>query len=228
MIEHAFNLNPTSKMIKHLRYTCYLLLLAGVAHSQEKTGKGKLFPQKPGIIINTTFNTLIEPDAGPTLGVEYRISNHFAVGMNVTGIFYAGTPIDRTDSARMGFRLQPEIKYFVNWGDDGDKQVYFSLMGLHKEMKYKAREHDTTNTSTFRIIDRKKIINAMSGNIGVQHYLGDKRHFIVDVYAGMGLRYRSTTPPLPVYNTEGAHYDFTTKDGYTLQVSFGIKLGYRF
>jgi hypothetical protein len=208
--------------MKYLLFICSLSLLAGIVNAQDKDEA--IFPAKPGLILGTAITTLQEPEAGPSLSVEYRITKGLAIGIEGTVFLYTLPETFVQQHSRSGFRIRPEIKFFPNLGQGEKKNLYFSLMYVYKRVGY----YDNAYFDGLPV-RKTKTVYAISPNVGLQCFLERSHHFILDMYAGLGLRRRKTE------SEEGyQEYDATDGfvildgDGYNPHLALGFKLGYRF
>ncbi|MBW8685021.1 hypothetical protein [Chitinophaga rhizophila] len=218
--------------MKHLLLTFYALIFSGVLLAQDAPPAAqKKGPARTGIILHTTLSTLTETDAGPSLGIEYRLLRSLAFSVDATALLYSLPDVYDDYYTRSGYRIRPEIKFFPAWGLKESRAFYVSLMGTYKRVG--SDEVDYDDEAYPHPVRRIKQVRALSANMGIQRYLGPQRRFMLELYAGLGLRHRRTTP-LPYYAEldekglfEGPHLTID-EDGYNPQVAFGFKLGYRF
>lgn len=215
---------PKPYNMKYFLLICCLSVLTGTVYAQEKSESERLFPLKPGIILSTSLSTLLEPEAGPSLGLEYRIIKGLAIGVEGTVFLYKMPETYEAHYSTSGFRIRPEIKYFPKWGQGKSMHVYFSLMGLYKQVRY--YEYDYYDGQ----VRKKKTATALSPNVGLQRYLDRSHHFIMDMYMGLGVRHRKTEPGDELlYDNFGRTSPIEIDvDGNNPHVAFGFKLGYRF
>lgn len=219
--------------MKHLLLACCLLFVGGIAVAQEKYDiKKKTIPSQKGWLLNTTLSSFTEPEGGPSLGMEYRFSETVAVGLDATALLYVLPDTYNDGMNRKGYRIRPEIKFFPSWWRNEHRSFYISLMGLYKDIRYDEQfySYDGTNNNAY-IVRQKKIVRALSANMGIQRYLGPDHRILLELYAGMGVRYRTITPGEPneyYYITDRIGPFSIDEDGYNPQIAFGFKLGYRF
>lgn len=213
--------------MKYFLLICCLSVLTYTVSAQEKNESGPLFPLKPGIILNTSPSTLHELESGPSLGLEYRITNGLAIAVEGTVLLYASPYAYSTQYSPGGFRIRPEIKYYPSRGRGKSIQLYFSLMGVYKQIRYEEIDYREYYIERLK---QKKTVTAISPNVGLQRFLDRSHHFIFDMYMGLGIRYRKTEPGDGwSYNDLGPASPFEIdEDGYNLHVAFGVRLGYRF
>jgi len=227
-------------MNKSLLCFCTFLLVVNLSYGQRsRYPKEGEFPLKPGLIISTNFLSLFEPEGGPTLGLEYRFGLHWAVAVDATALAYTMPEFYYHDERHTGYRFQPQVKYYLP-GRRHSFQMYVSLMGTYKSVHYNTKTngynyYDANNQYVYidpvKYREHKQVI-AGSANFGVQKILDKERHFMMEFYGGMGLRYkdRSGIPPAPGggnYDDEYYEYD-GLEDGIWPHVSYGIKFCYRF
>ncbi|ACU63848.1 hypothetical protein [Chitinophaga pinensis] len=218
-------------MKKHVLLAISILFIAGIAFAQEKkeekTGDKKTYSQK-GVLLNTTLSSLTEPEGGPTWGLEYRLSESVAIGAEVTAVLY--TFYDSYEEDRRGFRIRPEIKIFPSWWRNQHRSFYLSLMGTYKKTSYEDIHYVMPYPNVEPLPQKyEKSVYAGSANIGLQRYFGAKGRVVMDMYVGVGLRHRRTTPNESYYTESwGRPFFRIDEDGFNPQFAFGFKLGYRF
>ncbi|WP_110055283.1 DUF3575 domain-containing protein [Chitinophaga sp. S165] len=208
--------------MKYLLLICYLFLLTGIVNAQDSSEK--LFPAKPGFILNTPLTSLTEPEGGPSIGLEYRISEGLAIGIEGTAVLYEAFPfLYAQEYGKSGFRIKPEIKYFPAATRGKNGQLYFSLQGVYKQVRYTEVSEATGNS-----IRKERKVIAGSPNVGWQRYLDRSHRFILDMYLGLGVRHRKTEPDVWMGNQLYLGSRRIDVDGYDPHLAFGFKLGYRF
>src|SRR5688572_6453664 len=85
--------------------------LTSIVSAQDKSET--LSPVKPGFILSTPLTSLTETEGGPSIGLEYRILEGLAVGVEGMAVLYTTFPFAHPhEYAKSGFRIKPEIKYF--------------------------------------------------------------------------------------------------------------------
>jgi hypothetical protein len=194
-----------------------------------------VIPPKPGLVISTNVFSLHEFEAGPSLALEYRTSLHWAVILEGTALVYT---LDEGDYGT-GFRIQPELRYYFP-GKHRSFRGFFSLQGTYKQT--------TFQDSTFREVlsgsnptgidyepvyyEAKKRILAAGANIGFQVRLGRGDRIMIEMYAGLGLKFKDlfgkpagTVEPMdriiqiiPKFEEPGTY----------LHIPMGVRMGYCF
>ncbi len=208
--------------MKHLLLVCSLSLLTGIVNAQNSSEK--LFPAKPRFILSTSLTSLIESEGGPSVGLEYRIIDGLAIGIEGTAVLYTTFPfLYEHEYAKSGFRIKPEIKYFPAAARGKNGQLYFSLQGVYKQVRYNEFSEATGTT-----VRKEKKVIAGSPNVGWQRYLDRSHRFILDMYLGLGVRHRKTEPDVWLGNELFFGNRRIEVDGYDPHLAFGFKLGYRF
>ena len=226
-------------MNKYLLCICTTLLVANLSFAQRnRYPKEGEFPLKPGLIINTNFFSLFEPEAGPTLGLEYRFGLHWAVALDATALTYTMPEFYYHDERHTGYRLQPQVKYYLP-GKRHSYQMYVSLMGVYKSVNYNTKTdgyyyYDANNVGVYvdpvKYREHKEVF-AGSANFGVQKILDKERHFMMEFYGGLGFRYKTRTgiPPNPGDDYYDDYYEYDgVDDGFWPHATCGIKFCYRF
>lgn len=220
--------------MRYLYLVCTLLLFSHFVYAQEKTAAQPLFPLEPGLVLSTMPTSLVELEGGPSLGLEYRISETVAIGFDLTKVLYTmpGTYANRLGTS--GTRFRPEIKCFLWQGRESYKSIYISLMGMYKPVRARWTIWNDDKGQDERITG-KKTVSGLTANIGTQRYLDKKHRFVLDMFFGVGLRHVHMRPELAdlFYEKDlglgivnGAfHID---EEGYHATAAFGLKLGYRF
>lgn len=207
--------------MKYLLLICSMSLLTGIVSAQDNS------KTKPGFILSTPLTSLTEPEGGPSIGLEYRILEGLAVGVEGTAILYTVFPfVYDHEYAKTGLRIKPEVKYFPVATRGKNTELYFSLQGVYKQIRYSQFSSVAPVTSR-----KKRTVIAWSPNIGLQRYLDRSHHFILDMYLGLGIRYRKTEPGDEwMYDElfERERLVAIDEDGYNPHLGFGFKLGYRF
>jgi hypothetical protein len=225
-------------MNRYLLCICTILLVANLSYGQRnRYPKEGEFPLKPGLIINTNFFSLFEPEAGPTLGLEYRINLHLAVALDATALAYTMPEWYYHDGRHTGFRLQPQVKLYLP-GKRHSYQMYVSLMGTYKSVKYNTKTdgYDYYDGNVYVYHDpveyrEHKEVVAGSANFGVQKILDKEQHFMMEFFAGVGFRYktRSGAPSLPGSENDYNYDEYDgLADGFLPHATAGIKFCYRF
>lgn len=223
-------------MIRSLLIFCFTLLSVSSSFAQHSLmPKEGQFPRKPGLIISTNILSLVEPEGGPTIGLEYRASLHWAVAVDATALLYTMPDWYRHDDRHTGYRFQPQVKYYIS-GRHCRYNLYFSLMGMYKHVDYGRftdgyLDHDSESGEYVYVegirYPRKKDVVAGSANFGIQQYLGSERKMILEFYGGLGLRYQDRRGVPSLFESED--YDAAgISDGYFPHFTLGIKFGYRF
>ena len=215
-------------MKRHVLLAISILFISGVALAQEerKASEKKTFSRK-GLILNTTPSSLTEPEGGPSLGLEYRLSESIAIGLDATAIVYT-LPDMYDEEDRQGFRIRPEIKLFPSWWRNQHRAFYLSLMGTYKYTTYDDTYYIMPDATPYPQKYEKRIY-AGSANLGIQRYFGAEGRFMMDMYVGVGIRHRRTTPnDSYVYQSWETPLFRIDEDGFNPQFAFGFKLGYRF
>jgi hypothetical protein len=228
-----------------LRFLCLFLFIANLAVAQDKKFRWPkrpkpgpapvVIPPKPGLVISTNVFSLHEFEAGPSLALEYRTSLHWAVILEGTALVYT---LDEGDYGT-GFRIQPELRYYFP-GKHRSFRGFFSLQGTYKQT--------TFQDSTFREVlsgsnptgidyepvyyEAKKRILAAGANIGFQVRLGRGDRIMIEMYAGLGLKFKDlfgkpagTVEPMdriiqiiPKFEEPGTY----------LHIPMGVRMGYCF
>ncbi|SFE05599.1 Protein of unknown function [Chitinophaga sp. CF118] len=224
-------------MNRFLLCLCTFFFLANLSYGQRsRFPKEGQFPRKPGLIVSTNVVSLFEPEAGPTLGLEYRFALHWALAVDGTWMLYTMPELYKDDGRHTGYRIQPQIKYYFA-GRHRSFNGYISLMATYKDMKYTkmsdgGQYYNGTQTvyiDPAEYTQEKKII-AGSANVGIQKFLDEDRHFLIEFYGGVGLRYKERKNKglmdgVDYYNDDDF---FSFEDGVYPHLSLGIKFGYRF
>ncbi|SFO60815.1 hypothetical protein SAMN05428949_5988 [Chitinophaga sp. YR627] len=206
-----------------------ILFISGAAFAQEeKEAAEKKLPNRKGLILNTTLSSLTEPEGGPSVGLEYRLSESVAIGVDATAILYTLPETYEGENGRRGFRIRPEIKLFPSWWSNQHRSFYLSLMGTYRQTSYEDIHYRMPDAVEY-LVKYKKRVYAGSANLGLQRYFGAEGRFIMDMYVGVGLRHRRTTPNDSYYSESWETPFFRIdEDGFNPQFAFGFKLGYRF
>jgi hypothetical protein len=187
------------------------------------------------------------------LGYERSLSERFS-WFNEAGLRYRRSFLENADTALVkgfGFRAKSEIRYYMPraFGYEDVKTVLNGIY-LAANIFYKRESHNTEisyhpgKDSTLAAYDdfgvRKNIL-------GVNLLLGFQRklanHFLLDIYLGAGyrvrfikdsyLKYNKNTDALISaggYNIRSMMNEVDLKNGtsYSLSVTMGLRLGYRF
>ncbi|MRG46888.1 DUF3575 domain-containing protein [Chitinophaga sp. SYP-B3965] len=190
-------------MFRTLCFLCLFYLAASSAAAQNKRSHWPKRPQKrpppvvippkPGLVISSNLFSLHEPDGGPSLGLEYRASLHWAVMVEGTAILYTTVPRDAAESK--GFRIQPELRYYFS-GKHRTFRGFFSLQGMYKQTTFpdSTFKEVPSSTNPSRSVyesvyyESKKEVFGGSANIGFQARFGKANRFMVEMYAGLGLK----------------------------------------
>jgi hypothetical protein len=227
-------------MFRTLCFLCLFSLAASSAAAQErrfhwpkrpkKRPPPVVIPPKPGLIINSNLFSLHEPDGGPSLGFEYRVSLHWAVVVEGTALLYTLEP-DGADNGR-GFRIQPEVRYYFA-GKHRTFRGFFSLQATYKEKSY--RDSALVGTSirssdNERVyFEEKKQILGGAANIGFQKRFGKGDHFMFEMYAGLGLKQKDFYGrPGRIIEEKRLFVPDTDKPGGYPHIAMGARIGYAF
>lgn len=234
-------------MFRALCFLCLFSLVAFAIAAQDRKFRWPKRPQKrpppvvippkPGLIIHSNLFSLHEPDGGPSLGFEYRASLHWAVVVEGTALLYTVTP-EHADNGR-GFRVQPEVRYYFA-GKHRTFRGFFSLQGTYKEKTYQDSALIWVDNGTISGIPRrdqervyfeaKKRILAGAANIGFQARFGKGEHFMVEMYAGLGLKSKNFygRPPAMIDDKINWFVPDLDEPGDYPHIAMGVRIGYCF
>lgn len=196
------------------------------------------FPLEPGWLLTTDVSTLIQPEAGPTFGAEYRIDLHWAVALDVTALLYNMPDFYSFESQHMGFRVLPQVKYYFP-GRKHSYRGYVSAQGMYKQVTYhitdmlgrdwNGSQYDYYESIRYR---ESKSVWAASGNIGFQKFVGKERRMMLEMFAGLGFRYKSFKQAnIPagaaIQTNRWNEMNPFEDDGLYPHIAMGFKIGYR-
>ncbi len=153
---------------------------------------------RTGFLLGTDALSLMEPDGGPSIAVEYRPVKFFSAGLTTTFLRYdltkAGDDLDGPSNIS-GIRLTPDIKFFLPGKRDA-YHLFFGLEGLYKQVKYwghigeldeKYPDGSFVPAGNYR---RSKYIWGLSPTFGMQRYLDKHQRFQFEFLVGLGFRHR--------------------------------------
>jgi hypothetical protein len=207
------------------------------------TSKTFAQPQKNDLYLRTNILSLLEPNAGgPSIGLEYFISDYFTLGTDVGVILY--NP-EKTEANKLGnpfgYKIKPEIRYYL-YKKNADKHVrlFFGIEGLF--LKTSTRNYnslpilDNTGNWVYNYLggyDEIKSVTGVVTKAGIQIPRFLLKKMLLEIYAGVGFRYK-------VYSyknfpaganiadrTQGWGIFNTDADGTYPSVSAGFKLVYK-
>jgi Protein of unknown function (DUF3575) len=216
-----------------LIFTVLIFFIAGNAWTQ---------PQKNNFFIRTNLLSFIDPyAAGPTMGMEYFLTDHLSLGTDVGIILYDFTKTQNDNLGNPnGYKIKPEIRYYL-YKENTKKRLrlFISLEGLFLKTT-------TNNYNSLAILDN-------TGNV-VYNYLGGYQevkkvkgavtkcglqiprfifeNMIFEVYAGVGVRDKQfSNKNIPagarVPDRSGRDFFNLNIDGLYPSLSAGFKLVYK-
>lgn len=233
-------------MIRSLCFLCLFFLIAHAATAQDRKFRGPkrpkprqfsaVIPPKPGLIIHSNLFSLHEPEAGPSLGFEYRMSLHFSVGLEGTALLYN---LNKDKDNGRGFRIQPEVRYWFA-GRRRSFRGFFSLQATYKERSYRDSAMiwvDIGSVSGLPNVQRRRVyfqekkqVLAGAANIGFQVRFGKADHFMFEVYGGVGLKQKDFygRPAEYIYENRSWAIPDTDLPGVYPHLAMGARIGYCF
>ncbi|PSL30749.1 DUF3575 domain-containing protein [Chitinophaga ginsengisoli] len=228
--------------MKQLSIVLILCLLTTISSKAQRNTPDELLT---GLRISTNLVTLKEPDGGVSLALEYRYKKNWSVVMEGTWIFIdekADYNIrGRYTPMAKGFRIRPEIRYYVPGRGQGYK-LFFAQEISYKRVSYreewiKSVMSDPNSGPDYEQIsayEKVKNIYGTAGKVGCQLFFDRSHKFMIEFYIGLGLKYRDVAfkdevPPAGSYLEDNSSYlADVPKTGWNINVPMGIKVGYRF
>lgn len=229
--------------MKHLYAILILCLLITTSAKAQRNTPDSLLT---GLRISTNLVTLREPDGGVSLALEYRYKKNWSVLAEGTWIF-----IDekadynlrgRYSPMAKGFRIRPEIRYYLP-GRAHTYKLFFAQEISYKRVNYleewiePVRSDPTSWKPDYEKItayEKVKNIYGTSGKMGCQLFFDKPHKFMIELYIGLGLKYRDVDfknkiPSADSYLEDNNSYTADEpRTGWDINVPMGIKVGYRF
>lgn len=168
----------------------------------------------------------------PGIEISYeRISgNNFSTQLSsgiATNII--GTPFEKLRGYNIGF----EEKYFFKKSSKTWK--YISLALSHSDIKYQEKTSGNDPITNLPVVDTFTIARkttSLALNYGIQFY---KRHFVLDIDLGAGLKYRTVKHHDRTLEYKGPREPFdlhraanVERNGFVFHLPINVQLGYRF
>jgi hypothetical protein len=172
---------------------------------------------------------------GFTIGTEFSIYRRFSLSLE-GGTFYTG-----------GIMAKADLKYYVRQVTFEKREkinYYFALEYAYKSQSYVVQDnyYDSSHSQPAAAVNYSvsKFANTMNIKFGSLVTRINSKHlnsFYLDYYFGLGLRYKAVSNDLSpgedqnLYHWNEGFIDAATNSnyvGYTLSISAGLKIGYRF
>lgn len=210
-------------------------LFCGFAATAQTTAKPARVPKLTDYVSGFTFSplALAQIDNTLMLGAEHEINYRFHLTLEGGWIFHssyfgAGNDVSRNAS---GFIFRPGAKLFFS----SLKQGYFQPQFFYKQVThtmYDWLEKDVVNgTPSYQQLQEFKFrrkVHGYHGIFGVLRPIGHNERFYMDVYAGLGVRYKWTKvvgEKNSRYNRQGEFFFRNEEEGAALpSVPFGFRL----
>ena len=180
------------------------------------------------------------------IGIEYRFSEKIS-WYNEFGIKYRKSYYEKTDTSFIssrGFKAKTEVRYYIKkrnrkaWGFYGGINGFFTRDYHNTQIHYHHNNDTTLMTDVFAV---KKDVFGGNFVFGFQRNLSKKVG--VDVYGGLGIRFRNVIPYNQEYNRNTDNYIYgrdmqisnfrqqtDVNGGFstTLNITWGVRLCYKF
>lgn len=230
------------KQLYTILISCLLIAVSSKGQRREGTPDSLL----TGLRISTNLLTLREPDGGISLALENRYTKEWSVLVEGTWIF-----IDEKGDYNLrgqyspkakGFRIRPEIRYYMP-GRGHKYKLFFAQEISYKRVSYleewihRVGENSTGDYFNYEKItpyDKVKTIIGTSGKMGLQFYFDPRHKYIMELYIGLGIKYRKVkfkdeVPTYGSYMEDNSSYFLNAPEsGWNINIPMGIKVGYRF
>jgi hypothetical protein len=202
-------------------------------------------PQKSNIFIRTNLLSLIEPNgnAGPTIGLEFFLTDHLSAGSDVGIVLYnynvLGAGSDQSGNP-YGYKIKPELRYYLYKKNRSRRaRMFFSLEGLFLKTntpKYNPLPVlDNTGNVVYNYLagyDEVKKVKGIVTKAGVQIPRFIFKKMMIEFYAGVGIRdkrysYENFPAGASVPDRNFGRVFSVNIDGTYPSISGGFKLVYK-
>lgn len=194
--------------------------------------------------INTgTISIAVSPltllDYEPTVNLQlvYRFNNRYSAAIEAGRII---KPLNRNEETftslykYTGWRFRPEIRFWkkaTNKHNAGNS--YLAIQGLIKIAKdhlyYDAQRNTPSGLPYIEAAEQNihKTVFGLTGLVGQEADLFNSKKIYLDIFTGLGLRYKFFKDNIGTDFSKNAEWDFTNKTGIYPTVAFGIRIGFR-
>ena len=226
--------------LKKIKYFLPLLFLLNTAFAQTAKKKKYLALEKTWWIEYNPL-TLAEPEVPIAITAQYKANKFIGISLDA-GVYFAKHDYDIAEPYS-GLRLRPEIKFFVDGERRGARGFYVALQGLYKNTTAQKAEwlsrRDLSGQAVFNQFanyKERKVVAGGSLLAGGEFILGERKKWMIDVFAGFGFRKKHFTAiDLPQgitidydrINEFGGSAFTIYKNGFFVSGSLGFKIGYR-
>jgi hypothetical protein len=185
-------------------------------------------------VISTNFVSLQEPEAGPSLSVEYKVNKRLGFSVEGTALLFSLYNVWETQQVndfnhfKGGFRIRPEVRFYM----PGKYKFYFSGQFLYKrstvDEDYIVDKYSYSQLVTVPVT---REVSGFTPKIGFQTFI--RSGVLFELSAGFGAQYRSyhQKVPTPVDGSRGGTSDwmgFDNYNGWIVDFPLTVRVGYRF
>lgn len=186
-------------------------------------------------------------EAGPVVGVDYRLSDKYAIRLDAGAILYnpvRGEKIGGNSSGSYGFKIKPAFRYYFKGAKDVD--------GFYAEAEAYLKQVNYYYDSPLSLVDANgnfaydylggyttvKNVFGLNMILGVRTSLSNNERFGLDGYFGLGSRTRKLKQkifdlpsgvfaPVPLPNQISGLFDARWDEGTNLNFPLGLRLYYK-
>jgi hypothetical protein len=193
------------------------------------------------LLLRTNLFSFIEPDGCVTMGAEWRKTEQFSLGLEMSYIFFTSYDFTSRDLPGMsGFRIRPEVRYYFR--NNPRKQWFIGLEAQYKQVSYDATQEvcgGGVNCPFVQIVNYKEVKRAPGGaiKIGFQDFLDRNQRLFYEVFLGAGMkslsyRIKNYVPPpgttfTPTPGRNSVISNSINSNGISPHIPAGIKIGVR-
>lgn len=212
-----------------------LLLSASEVHSQpanENINSGT-------ISIAVSPLTLLEYEPTVNLQLVYRFNNRYSAAIEAGRII---KPLNKNENSYTselfqeytGWRFRPEIRFWKKVTNKNNRDnSYLAIQGLIKTAKeqlyYDAYRQTPSGLPYVEAVEQNihKTVFGLTGLVGQEADLFNSKKIYLDIFTGLGLRYKFFKDNIGTDFSKNAEGDFTNKTGIYPTAAFGIRIGFR-
>lgn len=179
---------------------------------------------------------IIDPKHAFFVSTDTRLGNNWSLDMGVGYFFYLNDRAIYKDESFSGVRGRVGIKYYYLFGRR--LAPYIGLEGMLNRFNIKEYEQVCRFGCQYwenLIVDKEVKASGISTRTGLQIFLGEKKRFMFDVYAGLGYKFVEVDENIPAdaenfdrLNFFESLYDSGEGDYHVPNIILGIHFGYVF
>ena len=213
-----------------------MLLSTSKLHSQAASEAENIRPHTFSIAVSPL--TILEYEPTVNLQFMYRLNDRYSAGVEMGRII---KPVNKDENSYtadffheyIGWRIRPELRIWKKPSRNTYKNSYFAIQSLIKiaedHLFYDVQRSTSSGLGYTEAIEQNlhKTVLGLTFLTGREADLFHSKKVYIDIFTGLGLRYKLFKDNIGTNFSKTSEGDFTNKNGIYPTAALGIRIGFR-